>query len=800
MIREHYPFQFVKEQNNCFMFKLRDEPVEIRFFVLEEDIFRVLIYQDDLKLDRTWCVAPGFDDIPFEGRDRLDISPFTLPPAHSEQDGNYFYVMTKKMKAEINLDGFKISWYFKKENDWIPIARDRQTQAYNLLDSLGEGIFHYMERTADEQYYGLGEKTGNVNRYGRRFRMLNMDPMGYDAETTDPLYKHIPFYITRNMEKKYAYGLFYDNLATSVIDFGKEKDNYHGPFRYYHAEGGDLDYYFILGPSVAEVVEKFSWLTGRTAFPPKWSLGYSGSTMTYTESPNSQTALQEFVDSCEQHDILCYSFQLSSGYTTLGNKRCVFHWDRSKFPDPKALTRSFHNKGLKLCANIKPCLLTVHPDYDLLKYERMFVESRDGKEPEISQFWDGLGSYLDFTNPKTINWWKSSIKKNLLAYGIDSTWNDNNEYEIWDSKAKANGFGKTIEIGLIRPLQTLLMIKSSYEAQLEYSPNERPYLISRSGCPGMQRYAQTWSGDNYTEWKTLRYNIRMGIGLSLSGIYNFGHDVGGFAGPAPEPELFVRWVQNGIFHPRFTIHSWNDDGTVNEPWMYPEVIPFIRKLIKFRNMITPYLYQCLYEAHQHCKPIVRPTFYNFEHDPNTFKENDDFMLGDSLLVASVVDKNSYEREIYLPEHEGGWYNFHTGEWYPSGTTVIIPAPLDYTPLMVMEGAIVPVNDAEVSFSDKFADERGFYLFPYQEKGESVFHLFEDDGVSYGYRDGYFTFLHVRMICAEDQIKIEVEKEGNYSLPYKDVRFYLPDGEKRPLLINGKMVPQKRRQVYEVAIP
>ena len=115
------------------------------------------------------------------------------------------------------------------------------------------------------------------------------------------------------------------------------------------------------------------------------------------------------------------------------------------------------------------------------------------------------------------------------------------------------------------------MLKSSFAAQKEFAPNLRPYLISRSGCPGIQRYVQTWTGDNRTEWKTLKFNNYMAIGLSLSGVYNLGHDVGGFSGLAPDPELFVRWVQNGIFYPRFTIHSWNDDKTVNVPWMYPEV-------------------------------------------------------------------------------------------------------------------------------------------------------------------------------------------------------------------------------------
>ncbi len=164
-----------------------------------------------------------------------------------------------------------------------------------------------------------------------------------------------------------------------------------------------------------------------------------------------------------------------------------------------------------------------------------------------------------------MRWWQQGVTQQLLEMGIDSTWNDNNEYEVWDGEARCHGFGRPIAIKHIRPVMPLLMMRASMEAQQRFAPQKRPYLISRSGCAGMQRYVQTWSGDNRTSWQTLRYNIRMGLGMSLSGLYNLGHDVGGFSGDKPDAELLVRWVQNGVMHPRFTIHSWNDDATVNEP-------------------------------------------------------------------------------------------------------------------------------------------------------------------------------------------------------------------------------------------
>src|SRR5690606_12163345 len=190
--------------------------------------------------------------------------------------------------------------------------------------------------------------------------------------------------------------------------------------------------------------------------------------------------------------------------------------------------------------------------------------------------------YIDFTSAAGYDWWKQQATQMLLDYGIDTIWNDNNEFQLWDDTARCDGFGKPFPLGVGRPLQTLLMTRASYEAQLEKRPAERPFVLTRAATVGSQRYAQTWSGDNTTSWHTLKWNIPMGLGLSLSGMPNNGHDIGGFHGPAPEPELFIRWLQSGVFQPRFTTHSWNSDGTTTSPWLYPEHLPLIREIIRFR--------------------------------------------------------------------------------------------------------------------------------------------------------------------------------------------------------------------------
>lgn len=752
--------------------------------VLDHKMMRVLVQKrGKLSLNRTWSVDPH-NNLPLEGRDRLKIDDFPCPSFQYEEQEDKLILWTNNLKVQVNTP-LTLTWFYRADSNalWQEIAQDRPTGAYCIGKDLYTDIAHYRQAYSHERIYGLGEKSGALERTGKKYEMRNLDAMGYDAKSTDPLYKHLPFLITHHQE--ISYGLFYDNLSNAQFDLGNEIDNYHPRYRYYKAEAGDLDYYFFVGPQLKAVTHQIVRLTGKTAFLPKWSLGYSGSTMAYTDAPNAQEQLENFLALCQTHQVPCDSFQLSSGYTSIQDKRYVFHWNRDKFPDFPTLAQRYTQNGVRFIANIKPCLLVDHPQYQQLAQEKLFIQNSDDDSPECSVFWDDEGSHLDFTNPKTISWWQKNIIENLLKKGVTATWNDNNEYEVWDRDAKCNGFGQTIPIKLIRPIMPLLMMRASKEAQESFSPNERPYLISRSGCLGMQRYAQTWSGDNYTRWESLKYNIKMGLSMSLSGLYNIGHDVGGFSGPRPDSELFVRWVQNGIMHPRFTIHSWNDDQTANEPWMYPEVLPEIRSAIELRYQLIPYFYTLLWEAHYYDEPIIKPTFLNYEFDPQTFEENDDFLLGDALLVASVVVENARKRTVYLPKEKYGWYEFYDSTWFKGGETVELDAPLQKLPLLVKGGSIIPMTDHIGSYSIDFKESRTFKVFPHPHKGESQGVIFDDDGISHDWQSQQkYLLIKWKLHSNESGIYLYIDQEGKYSPTYSTIDCHLPNNETRPLYING----------------
>jgi alpha-glucosidase len=714
--------------------------------VLDHDLIRVSVRPDGAaRLDRTWTVLGDGDaasdnghaptphaDTPREGRLRDDLSPFPRPTPTITRADDSVTIRTDALTVTLDLTDARLSW---ADAAGRAFAADLRGRAYTY-DRAGRAIWHYMERRADEHYFGFGERAGVLDKRGLRMQMKNVDALGYNAETSDPLYKHLPFYITFIPTLATAYGLFYDNLSTTTFDMGREIDAFWGFYRSYQADDGDIDYYLIAGGDIAGVVERFTRLTGRPALPPRWALGYLGSTMTYTEAPDAQAQLAQFVTLCAQHDIPCDGFHLSSGYTLdAQGRRNVFTWNRARVPDPTGMVKTFHDGGMRVAANIKPYLLTTHPDYDAVRAAGGFVRDAESDDPAPARFWSGgafesgIGAYIDFTSDAGYAWWKARVQDALFAYGIDAAWNDNNEFEIWDDAARCAGFGRELPMSMARPLQTLLMARCSWEAARESRPTMRPFVLTRAGTVGVQRYAQTWSGDNETSWHTLRYNIPMGLSMSLSGVPHIGHDVGGFYGARPDPELFVRWVQNGVFHPRFTIHSWKG-GAVNEPWMYPEVLPLIRDAIHFRYRLMPYLYALAWEAHRTGAPIIRPLVYAFPSDPHCHTESFDFLLGSHLLVASILEAGARTRRVYLPAG-AAWCDYHTGTWYDGGQTVEVAAPLERIPLFVRDGTILPL----------YATPRAtdtIHAHVYAHDADAAFVVYEDDGETTAYQRGGYT--------------------------------------------------------------
>ncbi len=751
----------------------------MRFLVLEDTLVRVsLLNRGSWRLDRTWAIAPR-GDMPWRGRSRDDLEGFACPDHRVEECGDRLVLTTRRLRVTVHTP-LRLVWQADMDGSWVTFAEDRPTGAY-MLGRMDHAAEHFLLCHEGERIYGLGEKAGPLERSGRRYEMRNLDALGYDACSTDPLYKHVPFTLTRT-ERAGSYSLYYDTAATAWFDLGNERDNYHRPYRVFRLADGDLDFYLRWSPDMATLVREQARLTGGTAFPPRWSLGYSGSTMAYTDADDAEERLYGFLDNLASHDIPCDSFHLSSGYTLIGRTRHVFHWNPERFPDPERFAERFNSKGIRLIANIKPVLLGNNPLREEAEAAGLFITDGETGQPESSVFWDDEGTHLDFTNPDTIDWWKRQVCDALLRRGIAATWNDNNEFEVWDRAARCHGFGNPAPISQLRPVQALLMTRASEEAQCAHFPGRRPFVVTRSGGTGIQRHAQTWTGDNRTSWDTLRWNIRMGLGLSLSGFFNIGHDCGGFAGPQPCPELLLRWVQNGIFHPRFTIHSWNDDGSVTEPWSHPEVADLVREAIRLRYRLLPYLYTCLWRAVSLHEPILRPLFLDHEDDLETFADSDDFLLGRDLLVACVVEEGASHRQIRLPKNASGWCDFHTGTWYRPGSTLNIPVTLASIPLFVRAGAVLPLSVGANRASPRAEQAREFVVYPAPGAFSCDSQCYDDDGETDRALAGLHCLTSFHVTGSNEALHMDITYSGQSPPPHSTLRMLLATDDPRSLIL------------------
>jgi alpha-glucosidase len=736
------------------------DAAKYKIVLLNDDVVRIrCTFDEEFAEEASYALVMTAWEDKMDGllkeRKRIDA----LPVKYEDLD-THLFLSTKKLNIRIYKEPFAIEI---TDLDGHILHSDVKQRAY-AQDHLGR-LYHYSCLDDHDYFYGFGEKSGYLNKKNRRMRMHNVDTIGYDSEHTDPLYKHIPFYIKLNSKNKTASGMFYHNAYDSVFDMGCERSGYWNKYSYFCADGGELDVFFIYGPEIKDVIRNYTDLTGKTILPPKYSLGYMGSTMYYTElDSDSDQAILQFLDKCAEEGIPCDGFFLSSGYTTgQDGKRYVFNWNRDRFHDPKQFVNQMEQKGASPAPNIKPGMLTSHPLYKEFDEAHAYIQDETGEKSVTDRYWGGPASFVDFTNPKGRELWKKHLKESIISLGITSIWNDNNEYEINNSKAICDFEGAKKEISALRPIMPNLMALMAKEAVAEVFPDVRPYIVNRAGFAGIQRYAQTWAGDNYTSWKSLKFNIPVILGMGLSGVANQGCDIGGFFGPAPEPELFVRWVQNGIFQPRFSIHSCNTDNTVTEPWMFPSYTRYIREAIRLRYRLVPYFYSLLYEASTIGSPIMRPLIYEFQNDEKVLEESFDFMLGRSILVANVLEKGAKTRKVYLPQG-ATWFDWYTKQAYEGGQTIEFEVSLGSIPMFVRSGAIVPMAEGLTNIHKDKVETLNVLIEPSQE---SSFVWYEDDGVTNKYQQGEYSKT-VISIKKDRGAQITFAKEGNYENKLKKI--------------------------------
>ncbi|KAK4049956.1 hypothetical protein OIV83_003780 [Microbotryomycetes sp. JL201] len=745
----------------------------------------------------------------------------------------------------------------------------------------------------NEFVYGLGESRGGIEKTGKKFTMEGRDALSYDFDHGDPLYKVTPFYAVFNRKLNRWYGVYYNTLADSYFDMGSEGDVLFGCFRSYKANAGPLDYYVMLGDgTLPSILTEYASLmspkplqavphpvTTSSSLPPLSQFGYLASSLSLAAETKAQESIIEFVKRSRKEGFAIDGLYLSSGWcqNEKTDNRHYFAWNRSRYPDPAALGRAIEaDLEVQTIVNIKPWLLTDHPSYAsaLELHKRtpggIFVKCADDRTDEmpdgaqVDLVWTsgfaahGPGSYFDYSSNGGTEWWRQAIKQQLLENGLTGMWIDNNEMAgMVDDDAKFAGqlsmyeavvpvkIGTNVEeragwgLGEIRlgavgkAIQTMGMARATYEAVVSERPSDRPVIVSRSGVPGIQAYAHaTWSGDNSTSWKALKYGTKMTLSVGMSfgpGLY--GHDIGGFAGKHhPSPELLIRWCQNGMMHTRFTVHSWKEVSTTM--WMYgDDVTEILRKTLDLRYRLAPTFYS-LYLTHYYRRgwPVLKPLLWHHSTDPFTLKMDEEFIFGSHVLVAPVTERGATSRRVYLPETATDgersllWCDFATGEWYAGregqfhelGKSFINKgvkgiqltyAPLEKIPMLVRAGGALMLGGPCTRNIYDGINERTLIVFPAPFKHPSgqtgTFTLIEDDFRSNNHT-GKGAYTEVQFwfkVVDEDTVGVgyDVVKK-DWPLSYKDVAVRLPPGDARRIVAgDGFEVNQDMQGEYRLCV-
>src|SRR5690349_7058173 len=664
--------------------------------------------------------------------------------------------------------------------DERPMSYDANGRLANMLFDPKAGSFVAASKKLgfDEHFYGLGEKAAHLDKRRSSFVNWNSDTPGY-VEGRDPIYQTIPFYI--GLQRGIAYGIFFDNSYRSYFDFGKSSQQR----AWFGAEGGEMNYYFFYGPSIKKILGRYADLTGHMPLPPLWALGNQQSRWSYYPDSMVEEVVSEYRKRDLPLDVVHLDIDYMNGYR-------VFTFDKQRFPDPKALTEKLGRQGVKIVTIVDPGV-KYPPDkndryhaFDQGLEKNLFQRRRNG-DLFVPRVWPGESVFVDYTLPEARRWW-GDLHRVYTDNGIAGIWNDMNEPSDFVDQTGKNQLdvvsydeGEKTTHAKNRNTFALLMARATYEGLERLRTDRRPYVITRAAYAGIQRYSTMWTGDTNSTWESLQLNIPMFTSLGLSGEPFVGSDVGGFIGRG-NGELLVRSYQVSFLAPFCRNHKVID-GYDQEPWRFGKYYEdIIRKYLKLRYTLLPFLYTTLEEAHRSGVPLFRPLVLNYQDDPSTYNLDDEFMIGDDLLVAPILKLDVTKRLVYLPA--GTWYDYWSNRKYTGGTMISVEAPLETVPMFVRAGAIIPTAPPRNYVGERPDDTITFNIYP-DDKGSAEGTLYEDDGVSPAYKSGGLrrTMVTTRPDGRGFAVSVDVV-EGQYNPGLRKLNFVVK-GQRSTLITRVK---------------
>ena len=682
---------------------------------------------------------------------------YAIDSEYSFEKEEHFFSETK---VNFIIRTSRIKCYIKKENLKTKITdlKDhvilKDEKGYHWEEEKKHGgniVFTTQEMHKDECFFGLGDKSGHLNLRGTRSELWGTDCYGYGADT-DPVYKNIPFYM--GLQNNVGYGVFFDNTFRSFFDFGYERKNVSS----FWAQGGEMRYYFIAGPSLINVVERYAMLTGRPKLPPKWSLGYHQSKWSYYP----ESVVRDLANQFREKRIPCDVIHLDIDY--MDGFRC-FTWDKKRFPDPEKMMRDLSDQGFKSVVIIDPGI-KVDKDYFVYKQgvENGYFCTRPDGPLLKGSVWPGECHFPDFTSKRVRKWW-ANLYEGLIEDGVAGVWNDMNEPAVFEEgtfpfDVRHDFDGHPCSHRKAHNIYGSLMAQATYEGQKKFLKNKRPFTITRSAYAGVQRFASVWTGDNVASWEHLKIANKQCQRLNLSGISFAGSDVGGFIG-SPNAELYTRWIQMAVFHPFFRTHSSGDHGD-KEPWIFgDETTDIVRKFIEMRYELLPYIYSTFWQNVERGTPMLRSLVLFAQDDPESFYRQEEFCLGDNIMLCPISKEGVDGRRVYFPK--GEWYNFWTDELIIGGGEMFAKVALDELPMFVKSGAVIPMQPA-MQYVDEF-DFDQFTLHVYNTNEQNTSELYEDAGEGNEYASGACSLKKFTSDRSENKFELTQSIDGDFETNY-----------------------------------
>ncbi len=723
--------------------------------------------------------------------------------------GTKYVISTTLLDVEVEKTPYKV--HFKSKNGFYLLQDDftERDSDYGFTGQRGTGSSKLKNRKifpANQAIMGLGEYGGPMNRRGREIDCWNTGTYNW-GEFTNPTYMNIPFYYglqpAAGGNPAFVYGVFLNNPCRPLFKFGTESGD-----RYSMQAGdGRMDYFFFGGGAshaFAKVTDRFSELTGRPTFLPKWGIGHHLSRFSY----DSQSWVEYIANQATVSDIPLDAVYLDIDYMDAdadgdfadGLLRQLTI--NSKFPTPSGMVSYCNTRGVKLIPLIEPWLQPGDPLHGEANSNLHFIKDNGGSTV-TRNIYVGAVSWFDYSSTPMNTWWQGKIVNWFNTLAFAGIWNDLTEPEGGD-QIPHNGlmwvdgqFGTSTTDSRRwwsneRNYFGLRCARQSYNAMLAKDSNKRPFVLSRSGNAGLQRFGVSWSGDTRANWFYHRATIRFGMGAMIAGAAWYGNDVGGFAGTVAA-DLMVRSTEANCLTPYFRNHC-DKSAADREPWRFSEPYQSMqRDLIKFRYRLMPYFYTLAYESTITGEPMNAPPAFDYYADANTHAEASDynFLVGDYLLAAPVYAEGASTRQVYLPYKEGvSWYYWHNNQQYNGGQTVNVNAPLGTLPLFVRSGAIIPMGPS-MQYANQF--QSAWMDINCWPDGQSEFTLFEDDGETWNYQgNGYSKRRMVsNRTTAYWDFTIEA-KQGTYNTGARDFYVYCYNpgtNVVKSVRLNGTALPQ-----------